>query len=504
MKLAVVLCVLAAVASAANTCPPGSFVKGSGPCPAGRDGNCCFCAKGYYNPGQNRPSCTACMVGRYSSAVGATSSRVCTVCPAGWFHPTNINAKALKVGASQRSQVCNACPEGRFNSVANKAGNMAFACTECAAGSYRTTTGATKKTDCIKCNSGSYTATFTTGATTKAEACKLKDKDCQFSEWSAFGRCSLMCGGGRQTRRRTMTANKVGNGSCGPEIETRPCNTNPCSHFDQRYPTYSELGNGLWWEMSFPANAASGLPAGMNAECRRQKNEQTGPFRFESLRSGVQNNLEGQVSTREVNYPVNGWCCKITTATHEKVGETSCWQSQDPGRWELNFMGTKLTYNANTGRLCKGGSCAQLKPMFVHKKVCDHTTCKVEDHTCTTYACPRGANKHLGGFCPNKGVGACNGATHKSIRVLHPGHRNKERADGHFCSITNKATNECTCYCLDVYKRQSSLMSGRYQRQATRTVSAQATGVRTTTDTTDIINPHFNHAVQSANAAFEN
>jgi len=259
----------------------------------------------------------------------------------------------------------------------------------------------------------------------------------------------------------------------------------------------------------------------MDAECRRQKNEATGPWRFENVRNGVQNSYESNDVTHTTGTPVDGWCCKITTKTHETVGETLCYESRNPAPAanEINFLGTKLIYDVSSGKLVKDGSTTnygKVKPMFIHSKVCDHTTCSVDYHNCTVYNCPeRGANEHLGGFCPNRGVGACtSGKHHTSIRVNHPGHKQDETADGHFCRITQHkipvSESVCTCYCLDVYKRQSSLDGTRYQRAAQYGgVSAKAMQKIESPldvnnpgqDQTKVVNPHFNHDVQLERAA---
>jgi Spondin-like TSP1 domain/Thrombospondin type 1 domain len=53
--------------------------------------------------------------------------------------------------------------------------------------------------------------------------------DCKVSEWSAWSACSAACGGGTQTRSRTVETDTAHGGDACPELtESRVCNSNPC------------------------------------------------------------------------------------------------------------------------------------------------------------------------------------------------------------------------------------------------------------------------------------
>jgi hypothetical protein len=53
--------------------------------------------------------------------------------------------------------------------------------------------------------------------------------DCVLSEWSNYGTCSTTCGGGLQTRTRTVVvARRHGGAWCGAKSQTKACNTNRC------------------------------------------------------------------------------------------------------------------------------------------------------------------------------------------------------------------------------------------------------------------------------------
>jgi len=53
--------------------------------------------------------------------------------------------------------------------------------------------------------------------------------DCVLSDWSPWSACTVTCGGGVQTRTRTVLVPPAfGGAPCGPLVETQPCNTQPC------------------------------------------------------------------------------------------------------------------------------------------------------------------------------------------------------------------------------------------------------------------------------------
>ena len=62
-----------------------------------------------------------------------------------------------------------------------------------------------------------------------ANSTKNKNVDCAVGEFRDFSVCSNTCGGGTQTRSRTVITPKSGNGKdCPPLSERRPCNTQVC------------------------------------------------------------------------------------------------------------------------------------------------------------------------------------------------------------------------------------------------------------------------------------
>ena len=68
-------------------------------------------------------------------------------------------------------------------------------------------------------------------ALVQTEACNNQPcaVDCQMSDWSAWSACSAQCGGGTQTRTRSIIqAPQNGGAACGPTEEQRACNTQAC------------------------------------------------------------------------------------------------------------------------------------------------------------------------------------------------------------------------------------------------------------------------------------
>lgn len=66
------------------------------------------------------------------------------------------------------------------------------------------------------------------------KACNIQPcaptKDCTVSQWSAFGKCSARCGGGTNSRSRTVVKKPEKGGRGCPDLtEQRPCNTHSCA-----------------------------------------------------------------------------------------------------------------------------------------------------------------------------------------------------------------------------------------------------------------------------------
>lgn len=66
--------------------------------------------------------------------------------------------------------------------------------------------------------------------------------DCELSSWQPFSDCSSDCGGGDQTRARTVIKpSQSGGSACGALTETRTCNTEACKQ-DCEITEWAEFG----------------------------------------------------------------------------------------------------------------------------------------------------------------------------------------------------------------------------------------------------------------------
>eukprot|EP01128_Nolandella_sp_AFSM9_P004201 TRINITY_DN1848_c0_g1_i1.p1 TRINITY_DN1848_c0_g1~~TRINITY_DN1848_c0_g1_i1.p1 ORF type:complete len:516 (+),score=77.39 TRINITY_DN1848_c0_g1_i1:195-1742(+) len=70
------------------------------------------------------------------------------------------------------------------------------------------------------------------GSSSQSEDCNTQPcpVDCIWGEWSAFNTCSAQCGGGSQSRTRSIATQAANGGStcAGASTESQPCNTGAC------------------------------------------------------------------------------------------------------------------------------------------------------------------------------------------------------------------------------------------------------------------------------------
>lgn len=80
------------------------------------------------------------------------------------------------------------------------------------------------------------------GQVDEGNVCGTDPVDCQMSEWSPFTSCSAQCGGGTQTRVRSILVQpENGGAACGATFENVACNTQPCP-IDCVVSEWSEFG----------------------------------------------------------------------------------------------------------------------------------------------------------------------------------------------------------------------------------------------------------------------
>ena len=199
MKLALIA-ITVFVAVAKPNCSPGTHVvtdqtgqpRNYAP---GQGLNCEACLPGTFAEQQNQLTCTPCQVGRFSTAPRASKRLTCQVCPTGWYWPDD-GAKAIAIGSSKQTDSCTICPAGKYQDRTNQR-----MCHSCPPGHFRSTAGATRAADCIKCNMNTLqlrkvpsaadpsVLEFVYGAKSISEACAPKDSDCLMGPWSEPTRC---------------------------------------------------------------------------------------------------------------------------------------------------------------------------------------------------------------------------------------------------------------------------------------------------------------------------
>ena len=130
----------------------------SGPCvgtPRCSSAIRCPCNAGYNGPdsGASKGQCTICPSGTWS---GVANTSVCTSCGAGGVSPVGSTAFGACVfdcpaGSTGLPGACLLCVAGKYKTSTGSA-----ACTDCGAGSYSVTVGATAAGACVVCPVNSY------------------------------------------------------------------------------------------------------------------------------------------------------------------------------------------------------------------------------------------------------------------------------------------------------------------------------------------------------------
>ena len=151
-----------------------------------------------------------------------TSNRQCaalTTCLAG--------AVQSVAPTSTSDRQCQDCDLGRFHNATSDA------CQDCAAGQYQNVTGQTQCTACAANTTaaapGAQQCDPCPGTTYSNAALDACVQDCEVSEFSAWTTCTHSCGGGTQTRLRSVQENATNGGNACPVLQqSRDCNEHDC------------------------------------------------------------------------------------------------------------------------------------------------------------------------------------------------------------------------------------------------------------------------------------
>jgi hypothetical protein len=123
--------------------------------------SCIDCVAGKYSTAVGASladTCIECAANSYSTVVGATMASTCTNCPSGSVSMVGSIASVdclCNIGfTGANGGPCAACVPGKYKAVTGT-----VACTDCGAGKYLTSTGATVAISCVECSVGKYSIT---------------------------------------------------------------------------------------------------------------------------------------------------------------------------------------------------------------------------------------------------------------------------------------------------------------------------------------------------------
>jgi len=143
--------------AACTTCPEGSSHSQTGRlsinecnCRAGyfgSPGSCTACIAGKYSAATASTECSNCVAGKFSAAVGATAASTCVDCGAG---------KYSDVLGAPSGQTCMNCPKGTY--LIQTGRTLLSDCTQCAGAKYSAASGATSAGTCSNCPVGKTSA----------------------------------------------------------------------------------------------------------------------------------------------------------------------------------------------------------------------------------------------------------------------------------------------------------------------------------------------------------
>jgi hypothetical protein len=121
-----------------------------------RDAGCALCGAASYADAAAASFCTSCLAGEYSALIGASSSSSCTTCASGKLSVPNqtVCVTQCPAGSYANGPGCVNCESGRYSNAVGATSSAT--CVGCDRGKYSAAAGASSAATCVDCSAGKY------------------------------------------------------------------------------------------------------------------------------------------------------------------------------------------------------------------------------------------------------------------------------------------------------------------------------------------------------------
>eukprot|EP01012_Entosiphon_sulcatum_P049575 TRINITY_DN6820_c0_g1_i6.p1 TRINITY_DN6820_c0_g1~~TRINITY_DN6820_c0_g1_i6.p1 ORF type:complete len:7637 (+),score=112.47 TRINITY_DN6820_c0_g1_i6:5459-28369(+) len=287
----------------------------------------------------------------------------------------------------------------------------------------------------------------------EAQSCNIQPcpTDCQMTAWSDWSDCSVPCGSGTQSRFRLVAEQSTNGGQpCGPPVETRVCNANPCP---------VDCIVGQWTEWGKCSSSCAGglrkrsrvivvLPSNGGEECPSLEdweicNPQPCPVDCQLSVWGLWSVCTKKCGTGTrsrsrtvIAYPANGGRSCDALEEHEDCNTDPCPVScvvSQWGTWQSCTLpcggGEQSRYRTVISKAQNGG---QECPVLVETQACNTAPCSKTTCQVTEWGDWASCTKTCGG-----------GATYRNRTILSPGADCPPLSETRMC-----ATDPCPVDCV--------------------------------------------------------
>ena len=216
------------------------------------------CPNGQCNAGTCTPTCTpqTCAGNRAECQGGACVGTCSAANCAGPCSSCGTNNRSCNQAANESNCPGGVCRDGSCvpgtDCMVSDWGEWGTCSRTCGGGMQTRTRTVTRQPT----NGGMPCPTLTETRACNTDPCPMP-VDCQVSAWSDWSACSKTCGGGTQTRTRTVIQQPQNGGTACPALtETQACNTTPCPECENGQKecvdsdTRRDCNNGRWRMMN--------------------------------------------------------------------------------------------------------------------------------------------------------------------------------------------------------------------------------------------------------------